>query len=140
MERVEYIAARRARFNAIGGHVNIPYGTTVEAAGDFLERDGLRLCAVTSESAHKYFANNSDGHGLERGQLTASIIATVSKQDKDHETRWEKLWADPLACQYRRADHADFWVWSHAFFEAPMEDLRHIAALIGLDEKGARRR
>ena len=31
MERVQYIAARRARFNAICGPVNIPYGTTVEA-------------------------------------------------------------------------------------------------------------
>lgn len=140
MERVQYIAARRARFNAIGGPVNIPYGTTVEAVDGFLERDGLRLCAVTSESAHKYFARDSDGNGLERGQLTASIIATVSKRDKAHKTRWAKLWADPLACRYRRADHADFWVWSHDFFEAPVEDLRHIAALIGPGGKGARRR
>ena len=140
MERVQYIAARRARFNAIGGPVNIPYGTTVEAVDGFLERDGLRLCAVTSESAHKYFARDSDGNGLERGQLTASIIATVSKRDKAHADRWKRLWADPLACRYRREDHADFWVWSHAFFEAPVEDLRHIAALIGLGGKGARRR
>lgn len=140
MERVQYIAARRARFNAIGGHVNIPYGTTVEAVDGFLERDGLRLCAVTSESAHKYFARNSDGRGLERGQLTASIISAVSKRDKAHETRWKKLWADPVACQYHRADHADFWVWSHDFFEAPVEDLRHIAGLIGVGTKGARRR
>ena len=65
MERVQYIAAvRRARFNAICGPVNIPYGTTVEAVDGFLERDGLRLCAATSESAHKYFARDSDGHGL----------------------------------------------------------------------------
>lgn len=140
MERVQYIAARRARFNAICGPVNIPYGTTVEAVDGFLERDGLRLCAVTSESAHKYFARDSDGNGLERGQLTASIIATVSKRDKANADRWKKLWADPLACRYRREDHADFWVWSHAFFEAPVEDLRHIAALIGLAGKGARRR
>ena len=50
MERVQYIAARRARFNAICGPVNIPYGTTVEAVDGFLERDGLRLCAATSET------------------------------------------------------------------------------------------
>lgn len=139
MERVQYIAARRARFGAIGGPVNIPYGTTVEAVDGFLEWDGLRLCAVMSESAHKYFARDSDSHGLERGQLTASIIATVSKRDKDHADRWKTLWADPLACRYRREDHADFWVWSHDFFEAPVEDLRHIAALIGVGAKGARR-
>ncbi|MEY8261003.1 isoaspartyl peptidase [Oscillospiraceae bacterium 50-60] len=140
MERVQYIAARRARFNAICGPVNIPYGTTVEAVDGFLERDGLRLCAATSESAHKYFARDSDGHGLERGKLTAAIIATVSKRDKGHGARWAKLWADPMACRYRRADHADFWVWSHDFFEAPVEDLRHIAGLIGVGTKGERRR
>ena len=140
MERVQYIAARRARFGAIGGPVNIPYGTTVEAVDGFLERDGLRLCAVTSESAHKYFARDSDGNGLERGQLTAAIIAAVSKRDKAHAGRWKKLWADPLACRYRREGHADFLVWCHTFFEAPVEDLRHIAALIGLAGKGARRR
>lgn len=140
MERVQYITARRARFGAIGGPVNIPYGTAVEDVDGFLERDGLRLCAVTSESAHKYFARDSDGNGLERGQLTASIIAVVSKQGKAHADRWKKLWEDPLACRYRREDHADFWVWSHAFFEAPVEDLRHIAALIGVDRKGTRRR
>ena len=102
--------------------------------------DGQRLCAATSESAHKYFSRDSDGHGLERGQLTVSIIAAVSKGDKGREERWEKLWADPVACRYRRVDHADFWVWSHDFFEAPVEDLRHIAALIGVGAKGARRR
>lgn len=140
MAGTPYVTHRRARFNAICGPVNIPYGTTVEAVDGFLERDGLRLCAATSESAHKYFARDSDGNGLERGQLTASIIATVSKRDKTHADRWKKLWADPLACRYRREDHADFWVWSHAFFEAPVEDLRHIAALIGLAGKGVRRR
>ena len=140
MERVQYITVRRARFTAVGGPVNIPYGTTVEAVDGFLERDGQRLCAATSESAHKYFSRDSDGHGLERGKLTASIITAVSKGGKGREERWEKLWADPVACRYRRVDHADFWVWSHDFFEAPVEDLRHIAALIGVGAKGARRR
>ena len=146
MERVQYIAARRARFNAICGPVNIPYGTTVEAVDGFLERDGLRLCAATSESAHKYFARDSDGNGMERGKLTAAIIAELSKRDpkdkdgKRHQALWDRLWADKLARRYRRKDHADHWVWSHDFFEAPVEDLRHIAGLIGVGAKGARRR
>ena len=140
MERVQYIAARRARFGAIGGPVNIPYGTTVEAVDGFLEWDGLRLCAATSKSAHKYFARDSDGHGLERGQLTAAIIAAVSKRDKGRGERWATLWADPIACRYRRADHTDHWVWSHDFFEADVADLRHIAALIGVGGKEAQQR
>lgn len=71
------------------------------------------------------FYTAADGF-LERGRLTSSIIAAVSKQDKAHETRWAKLWADTTACRYRRGDHVNFWVWSHGFFDAPIEDLRHI--------------
>ena len=140
MERVRYITARRARVLSLCGPVNLPYGTVVEAENGFLERDGQRLCSVTSQTAHDYFARDSDGNGLERGKLTASIISTLSKRDKEHQARWDKLWADRTARRYRRADHADFWVWDHAFFEAPVEDLRHIAGLIGAERKGARRR
>ena len=136
MERIPYIAARRARFLAIGGPVNIPYGTALEAVDGFLERDGLRLCAVTSENAHQYFSRNDDGNGLERGKLSAAIVSQLSRRDKGHLDRWEKVWASQVCQKYRRADHADFWVWSHAFYEAPVEDLRLIAALIGV--KGAR--
>lgn len=136
MDRIPYIAARRARFLAIGGPVNIPYGTAVEAVDGFLERDGLRLCAATSEHAHQYFARNDDGRGLERGKLSAAIVSQLSRRDKDHQARWDKVWASRVCKRYRRADHADFWVWSHAFYEAQVEDLREIAALIGA--KGAR--
>lgn len=131
MERVQYIAARRARFSAIGGPVNIPYGTSVEAVDGFLERDGLRLCAVTSESAHKYFAKDSDGNGLERGALVAAIIARLEKKGDGHQDRWDKVWGDSLCQKYRRPEHEDFWLWNYDFFNAPVADLRYIAQLIG---------
>lgn len=47
------------------------------------------------------------------------------------------MWEDPLCQKYKRPEHADFWLWNHAFYEAPVEDLRHIARLIGLREVGA---
>lgn len=133
---MEYIVKRRARFNAITGPVNLPWGTAVEEQDGFLVRDGLQLCAVTSQNAFDYFAKNGDGNGVERGRLTISIMDTLAKRDADHQNRWNKVWEDPRCQKYRRADHADFWLWNREFYEAPVEDLRHIADLVGA-KKGA---
>jgi len=134
---MQYIAARRARFDGISGRVNLKYGTALEAVDGFLTYNGLRVCAVTSQNSHDYFARNDDGNGLERGRLTASVVARLSKRDREYQTRWDRIWADPLCQKYKREDSTDFWLWNHAFFEAPLEDLRHIARLAGVREVGA---
>lgn len=133
MGNVPYVAARRARFLANCGRVNIPWGTKLEAVDGFLYWGGRCLCAVTSQNAHEYFSINTDGNGLERGRLTASIIARLSKRDKAHLERWGRVWDNPKCQKYRREDSEDYWLWNHAFFEAPLEDLRYIAQLIGLE-------
>ena len=138
MDRIEYITTRRARFMGVNGPVNVPWGTIVQAANGFLFLDGTRLCAVTSQNAHNFFARNDDGNGMERGRLTASIITRLSTRDKNHQARWDKVWEDPRCEKYRRQDSKDFWLWDHAFYEAPVEDLRHIADLVGA-KKGARK-
>ena len=135
MESTQYITTRRARFTALCGPVNIPWGTAVEAVDNYLQMDGVTLCAVTGQNAHDYFARNDDGNGLERGRLTSSIIRRLAKRDRDHQKRWDRMWEDPLAGKYRRQDYADFWVWGHDFFEAPLEDLRYIAELVGVAER-----
>lgn len=132
MERVQYIAKKRARFQAVCGQVNIPWGTTVYLDGEFLQTsDGAILCAVTSKNAHDYFARNDDGAGRERGELTIAIKAQLEKRDAGYQVRWDAVWDDTVAQKYRRAEHDDFWVWNHAFYEAPIPDLMHIAKLIG---------
>lgn len=69
--------------------------------------------------------------GKERGALVEKILAAVSKRDKDHQARWDRLWGDKLADQYRDHGYADFWVWDRTFYDAPVADLRHIATLVG---------
>lgn len=64
-----YIVRKRARFVSINGPVNLRYGTPVDAVDGFLVHNGRPLCAVTSESAHRYFARNDDGNGKARGAL-----------------------------------------------------------------------
>lgn len=129
---MEYVAARRARFQAPGGPVNIPWGTRLDLVDGFLVLDGVTVCAVNSQNAHDYFARDNDGNGLERGRLTDAIMGRLAKRDRDHQRRWDLVWADRLCRKYRRRDHEDFWLWSHDFFEAPLEDLRHIAELVGV--------
>ena len=73
-----YIVRKRARFVSINGPVNLPYGTPVDAVDGFLVHKGRPLCAVTSESAHRYFARNDDGNGKARGALIGAITANYA--------------------------------------------------------------
>lgn len=133
MNSTPYIATRRARIITIGGHpVNIPWGTVMEETDGVLFRDGLPVCTITSDNAHAFFARNDDGHGLERGHLTAAIMAKLAKRDRNHQSRWDRVRADRLCRKYRQRKHADFWLWSHEFFGAPIDDLQHIAEVVGL--------
>ena len=132
MEYSQYVARRRARFKAMSGkQVNIPYGTVLEAQDGILRWKGELLSVDTSDDAHNYFSQNDDGQGLERGALVGAIVSRLEKRDSDHQARWNKIWPDTLCQKYRRPEHEDFWLWNHDFFNAPLEDLRHIAALIG---------
>lgn len=131
MEKIPYIVKKRMREAGISGRVNLPYGTEVEAVDGLIIHQGAAVCAVTSRNAHLYFARDDDGQGRERGALTLAITSTLEKRDKDHQARWDRVWEDETAQKYRRQDHEDHFLWGHAFFEAPVEDLRHIADLIG---------
>ena len=129
---MEYIVHRRFRDRAICGVINLPACTVCETAGNVIYHDGKPLLATTSENAHQYFSRNDDGCGLERGHLTQAIQKRMQKRDAQYQARWNKVWADPLCRKYKRPEHADFWIWNHDFFNAPLEDLRHIAALVGV--------
>lgn len=133
MAYTHYVARRRAKFKSLAGQVNIPYGTALENQGGALVLNGERLCFVTGQNAHDFFSQNDDGRGLERGALVAQILARLEKSPhkaKAHQARWDRVWADQICQQYRRADHEDHWLWNQAFYDAPVEDLQHIAQLV----------
>lgn len=128
---MDYITIKRTRFNSISGPVNLPYGTAVECTDGVLTIEGQPLCADHSQNAYDFFARNDDGHGLERGKLTQAIRKKLEKRDKQYENRWYKVWTDPRCKQFKRPEHADYWLWNYEFFNAEIPDLRHIAALVG---------
>ncbi len=123
---MEYIVHQRFKGTTICGNVNLPYGTTCQANGNVISHNGNAICAVKSQNAHQHFARNDDGNGLQRGELTKQIQTILAKRDPNHQNRWDKIWADPIAQKYQKFPDEDYWLWSHEFFNAEIFDLEHI--------------
>lgn len=134
---MDYITIKRfKRIGMDGGLFNIPFGTTVEEQGGTLVHNGRALVRARSAACHEYFARNDDGCGKERGRLTQAIVAALAlcagETQDERDKRWEPIFADKLCQSYRRKEHADTFLWSNDFYNAPIVDLRHIAALAGV--------
>ena len=127
---IPYIVRRRARFLSICGPVNLPYGTEVSSDGAFLTVNGEKLCSITSQNAYDFFSRNDDGFGKERGKLVHDIMCTLERRDAKYQSRWDRLWADEGANKLRRTDHEDHWLWSFAFYNADVNELRRICQLL----------
>lgn len=127
---IPYIVRRRAQFLSICGPVNLPYGTEVSSDGAFLTVNGEKLCSITSQNAYDFFSRNDDGHGLERGKLVHDIMCTLERRDAKYQARWDRLWADEGANKLRRTEHEDYWLWSYAFYNADVNELRRIRRLL----------
>lgn len=129
-----YFTRKRARFDAVSGEpVNIPYGTEVKLEGDFLCLDGTPLCYLASQISLDHFVQNDDGQGEGRATLVNTILTRLHKEDGWSRKRWAVIWADELCQKYKRPEHPehpDHWLWNPDFYNAPLEDLRHIATLI----------
>lgn len=132
---MEYIAHKRFKRNGIDGEFNIPAQTVCDAVDNCIVYNGRAVCFVSSAVAHKHFAVNTDGRGMERGRLTGAIAKCLEKNDSKHQARWDLVWGDPLCNEYRRQEYDDYWLWSHEFYNAPIVDLRYIAKLIGAKEE-----
>lgn len=129
---MNYITIKRAKFHSLSGAVNLAYGSHAQCVDGVLYTGDNALCGDHSQNAYDFFARNDDGNGLIRGKLTQAIRKTLEKRDKFHQDRWDKVWEDPICQKYKRAEHADYWLWNHEFFNANIPDLRQIAALVGV--------
>lgn len=131
MQYKNYLCRKRARFDGISGQVNIPYGTVLICQDGFLMHQNKPLCGITSQNAYDFFSQNDDGMGRERGDLVGRILSRLQKRDSGYQARWNKVWEDARCQKYKRPEHEDHWIWNFDFYNGPVEDLRHIAGLIG---------
>lgn len=93
------------------------------------------LCEASSQSAKDFFVQDDDRLGKIRGDLVTLILARLGPKETRKgraAARWEKVWADPVCGRYKRPDNAEHWLWNEAFYNAPVDDLRHIARLVGV--------
>lgn len=127
---MEYINYKRFKKKAICGEVNLPALTIVQSVGEMIYYDGKPLCVVTSANAHQFFARNDDGRGVRRGKLITKINNTLMKKDDSYQTRWDAVWTDAVCNQYRRIEHQDHWLWNHTFYNASIEQLEYILAVV----------
>ena len=127
---MKYICFKRFKANSICGEVNIPYGTVLEAENRIIYCNKKPVCYVTSQNAYDYFAINDDGKGLDRGALTMGIIKALGKRDEKYQDRWDRIWSDLSLLKYKRKEHADFWLWNHDFYCAPIAELERIKSII----------
>jgi hypothetical protein len=133
--KVKYIVHKRFKGQAKCGYVNLPALTECEGHDGYIFYGDKALCLETSENAHQHFAENDDNMGKVRGKLTQSIQKTLSKRDDgNYQARWDKVWSDEISQKYKRTDDEYYWLWNHDFFHADIDDLRHIARLVGAKE------
>jgi hypothetical protein len=134
---MRYITIKRYRHDGIGGHFNLPYGTAVEKKDGMLYYDNRPICVARSYSSHEHFARDDDGQGLARGKLSHEIIKALGGTHYEGEPTpgWNAIEGDEIAESYRRKDLETSWFWNDSFYNAPIEDLLHIAGLVGIKKE-----
>lgn len=159
-----YLVTRRFKAKTMSGIVNLPYGTACELRGETIYHGGKPLCFVTSENAHQYFSRNDDGQGERRGELVHDILARLTKNDikyfesdistfgggkiypekfaaynareKERQAAWDRVWGDLSIRKYKRVEFADYWLFNHNFYNAPIEDLEYILKVVKGETNG----
>jgi hypothetical protein len=133
---MKYIVAKRFRRKAIDGNFNIPYGTEVDVHDGFLWYDGKKVCTDHSCVMREYFVKNEDGLGLKRHKIAHDIINAMlmheGETQEEWQKRWDILWNDNICNKYRKDNSETTFLWSIEFYNAPLLDLYHIAALAGV--------
>ena len=128
-----YVVIKKFVGQAICGNIALKEGTLLNASRGFLLCERGPVCAVTSQNAYDYFAQNDDGQGERRGFLTQDILKRLRKLKKQKERSdiiWGKIWEDEICLKYKRVEHDDHWLWNYDFYNAEIADLEYIRNLV----------
>lgn len=131
---MKYITHHRFKEIAVCKKVlNIPYGTELKIDNGFIATlNGEIICFPTSENAHKHFARDDDGSGLERGVLTYAI-AYGKRQPMNNKDKQIYRFSDGeiqlLKSHWKHflRDDVNVILFNHEFFNADIWQLRELA-------------
>ncbi len=121
-----------------GAHVHIKQGEVLDCIAGRIAHHNASVCLTTSYVAHQHFAVNDDGKGMERGYLTYEIAFAPREREHDdgYIYRFSQDELDMLCKDYPH------WLkqqvpllFNHAFFQAPVEELRELAERLDIKVK-----
>ena len=125
---MNYVVFRNYNGLTLGGQaLDLQTGEEFETIGDFIARNNAAICRIGSMVANQHFANNFDGNGIERGQLTYHIA---------YDSQLTTAQAELIRDKYPQfLQPYDALLFSQEFFDADIETLRTLAAeLDGIQE------
>ena len=118
---MEYIAYKNFEgITATGEQKSYPRGTILPVISGFIADNNQAVCHITSYNAFKYFANNEDDNGLQRGYLTSAIAANYNSADNF------------VKENYPTFIHENNY-FTFEFYNASIDDLRNIAVHLGIE-------
>ena len=130
---MEYIAHRRYDGKDMqGNEILIRRGKRLDRRGDVLYYDDKPVCIWRSLTAKQHFANNADGLGLQRGELTYKIAYAKRGDGSQRFTDAEQELLRRDCGQYLKPN-VEVLLFNDEFFELPPDVLRQIAAAVNIN-------
>lgn len=130
----QYMVRKRLRaLSRTGEKVNIPYGTMLKCVNGIIYWKDDTLCNDDCQMQKDYLVQANSPDVSQRAYLINDILKLLSFPTPDNpkvKERWQILWKDPWANEFRRKDFEDFWLWSNKFYDAEEADLRKLCKLI----------
>ena len=130
----QYMVRKRLRaLSRTGEKVNIPYGTMLKCVNGIIYWKDDILCNDDCQMQKDYLVQANSPDVSARAYLINDILKLLSRSTPHSpkvEKRWELLWKDPWANEFRRKDFEEFWLWSNKFYDAEEADLRKLCKLI----------
>ena len=130
----QYMVRKRLRaLSRTGEKVNIPYGTMLKCVNGIIYWKDDILCNDDCQMQKDYLVQANSPDVSQRAYLIDEILKLLSFPTPDNpkvKERWQILWKDPWANEFRRKDFEDFWLWSNKFYDAEEADLRNLCKLI----------
>lgn len=130
----QYMVRKRLRaLSRTGEKVNIPYGTMLKCVNGIIYWKDDILCNDDCQMQKDYLVQANSPDVSQRAYLINDILKLLSLPTPDNlkvKERWEILWKDTWANEFRRKDFEDFWLWSNKFYDAEEADLRRLCKLI----------
>ena len=130
----QYMVRKRLRaLSRTGEKVNIPYGTMLKCVDGIIYWKDDILCNDDCQMQKEYLVQANSPDVSQRAYLINKILKLLgppTPDDVKSKERWEVLWKDTWANEFRRKDFEDFWLWSNKFYDAEEADLRKLCKLI----------